>query len=85
MKNILPLTYFFGAIILMVALHVLLPIAKIVGFPWNVLGLIPLILGLSLAIVADRMFHQRGTTVKPFEQSTALVSDGVFRFSRHPM
>jgi protein-S-isoprenylcysteine O-methyltransferase Ste14 len=85
MKNILPPTYFFGAIILMVALHVGLPIAKVIDFPWNVLGLIPLIVGLLLAIVADRMFHQHDTTVKPFEQSTALVTGGVFRFSRHPM
>jgi protein-S-isoprenylcysteine O-methyltransferase Ste14 len=25
------------------------------------------------------------TTVKPLEESTALITDGVFRFSRHPM
>lgn len=45
----------------------------------------PLIFGVALNISADRMFEQHKTTVKPFEESTALVTDGVFRFSRNPM
>lgn len=85
MKKILPPTYIFGAMVVMIALHFLFPIAMIVGFPWNLLGVIPLILGLLMAIIADRVFHQRGTTVKPFETSTVLVTDGAFRISRHPM
>jgi protein-S-isoprenylcysteine O-methyltransferase Ste14 len=85
MKKILPPTYLFGAIVLMIALHFLLPIMPFFGFPWNLLGVIPLIVGLLLAIVADRVFQQRETTVKPFETSTALVTDGVFHISRHPM
>lgn len=28
---------------------------------------------------------QAGTTVKPFQESTALITDGVFRLSRNPM
>lgn len=45
----------------------------------------PLIFGVALNISADRMFKQHKTTVKPFEESTSLVTDGVFRFSRNPM
>ena len=73
------------AIAVIVILHLLLPVAKIIPVPWNIIGIIPLACGIAINIVADKAFHQAGTTVKPFEESTALITSGVFRFSRHPM
>ena len=35
--------------------------------------------------MADRALIKHHTTVKPFEESTALITTGVFRISRHPM
>lgn len=35
--------------------------------------------------MADAAFKKAQTTVKPFEISTALITTGVFRISRHPM
>lgn len=35
--------------------------------------------------MADSAFHKASTTVKPFQESTALITDGVFSISRHPM
>ena len=34
---------------------------------------------IGIVFLADRQFKRRGTTIKPFETSTALVTDGVFR------
>ncbi len=34
---------------------------------------------------ADGLFKRKNTTVKPFEKSSALILEGPFRFSRHPM
>ena len=42
-------------------------------------------LGVILNLVADAAFKKHGTTIKPFEESTALITGGVFRISRHPM
>jgi protein-S-isoprenylcysteine O-methyltransferase Ste14 len=84
-KRMLPPTYLLVAIVLMLVLHFLLPVYKIVPIPWSVLGLIPLACGIALNLVADRAFHQAQTTVKPFEESTALITTGVFRISRNPM
>jgi protein-S-isoprenylcysteine O-methyltransferase Ste14 len=84
-KTVLPPTYLLVAIVLMLALHFLLPVYKIVPIPWNILGVIPLACGIALNLVADRAFHQAQTTVKPFEQSTALITTGAFRISRNPM
>jgi protein-S-isoprenylcysteine O-methyltransferase Ste14 len=38
-----------------------------------------------LNLAADRSFKKNKTTVKPLEETTALITDGVFRISRHPM
>jgi len=84
-KKTLPPTYFFYAIVLMIALHFLLPVSKILRFPWNLLGLVPLVVGAILNLIADRDFKRAGTTVKPYEKSTTLVTSGVFRISRNPM
>jgi protein-S-isoprenylcysteine O-methyltransferase Ste14 len=47
--------------------------------------MLPLMIGIILNLLADRSFKQHKTTVKPCEKPSALVTDGVFRLSRHPM
>jgi protein-S-isoprenylcysteine O-methyltransferase Ste14 len=84
-KNMLPPTYLVLSIIAIVAVHFVFPLVKIVSFPWNLVGIIPLVMGLIINLVADKAFKRLGTTVKPYEESTSLITDGVFRFSRHPM
>lgn len=83
--KLLPPTYFYSAVVLILGLHFLLPGAQVIHSPWRYLGLIPLLLGSALNIMADQSFKRHNTTVKPFEESTFLVTEGVFRFSRNPM
>lgn len=66
-------------------LHFLLPVATFIAYPYNLAGGVPLVLGIILNLLADAALKRVGTTVKPFEESTALITDGVFRISRHPM
>jgi len=84
-KPVMPPTYLFIAIVIMVALHFILPAAIIIRTPWHMTGIIPLVTGLILNLVADRDFKKHRTTVKPFEESTALITAGVYRLSRNPM
>jgi protein-S-isoprenylcysteine O-methyltransferase Ste14 len=84
-KRILPPTYFLGSLALMAALAYALPITEVVAWRWRALGVAPIAVGVWLNLAADRAFRTRGTTVKPFEHSTALLTDGVFRFTRNPM
>jgi protein-S-isoprenylcysteine O-methyltransferase Ste14 len=81
----IPPLYFAGAIVLMIALHAALPIARIVAWPWSLTGGVLMIAGVALAIWAERLFTRAGTAVRPFEPSTALVEDGPFRRTRNPM
>ena len=85
MKRSLPPTYFLAAVLLMLACHVFVPVRRLLLFPWTLLGLIPVGLGIGLNLVADRAFKTHATTVKPFQTSTRLVTTEVFGFSRNPM
>ena len=85
MKKVLPPTYFLLALAGMTLLHFLWPIHRYWGFPVRLLGLGPLALGIVLNAVADRQFSQHQTTLKPFEQSSALVTAFPFSISRNPM
>ncbi len=84
-KPVMPPTYLFIAIVIMVALHFILPVTTIGQTLWKLVGIVPLAAGLILNLVADRDFKKHRTTVKPFEESTALITAGVYRLSRNPM
>ncbi len=84
-RKLLPTHYLLFAISIAVALHFLLPGMTIFPRLWNLLGLIPLVGGIIINLIADGAFHKAGTTVRPFQESTALITDSVFRMSRHPM
>ena len=83
--KILPPTLLFAAVLLMIALHLLFPVMQIVPVFWRLLGVFPLGLGLAVSYIAEKQFRQAGTTVQPFEGSSYLVTDGLYRFSRNPM
>jgi protein-S-isoprenylcysteine O-methyltransferase Ste14 len=81
----MPTLWLLVAIVVQAALQFLLPLPRVIPVPWNLLGAIPVALGVILNLVADRAFHEAGTTVKPFEESSALLTGGVFRITRNPM
>jgi len=84
-KKILPPTYLLISILVMVDLGLVFPIPRVIPPFWNLLGLLPLVFGVLLNLVADRAFQQAHTTVKPFSQSSSLVTEGVYQISRNPM
>jgi protein-S-isoprenylcysteine O-methyltransferase Ste14 len=85
MRKLLPPHYFFCAIVLAVVLHFLLPVREILTYPWRLLGLAPLVIGIVLNLLADQAFKKHDTTVKPFEESSVLITEGVFGITRSPM
>jgi protein-S-isoprenylcysteine O-methyltransferase Ste14 len=83
--KIMPTTCLLMAIVAMIAIHFVLPVARVIPPLWNMLGILPLAVGIVLNLIADAAFHKAQTTVKPFQESSALIMDGVFRLSRNPM
>lgn len=84
-KKIMPPTWLLIAIVIMLVFHFLFPVKLVIPRFWNLLGLIPMFLGVAINLSADKAFHQVKTTVKPFEESSALITNGVFQISRNPM
>jgi protein-S-isoprenylcysteine O-methyltransferase Ste14 len=85
MRNILPTTWFLSALVIIPILHLLLPGARWLPFPWTLVGALPVLVGVGLNLSADAALKRYGTTVKPLEETTALITEGVFGISRNPM
>ena len=84
-RRILPPIWFLLALGLAVALHYLLPIARLLSPPWSYAGAVLVIVGIVMSAAGSSAFRRVGTPVVPFEPSTVLVTDGLYRFTRNPM
>jgi protein-S-isoprenylcysteine O-methyltransferase Ste14 len=73
------------AILLVIALNFSLPGLTLIPSPWTLLGILPILTGLALSLSADQTFHRAETTVNPFDLPTALVTSGLYRYTRNPM
>ena len=80
-----PSAYFLGALAAMLALHLYWPVWQVSGAWIGYAGLVLVGLGLGMNIWAASAFQQAGTPVKPFTPCKALVTQGVYRYSRNPM
>ena len=81
----LPPVYFISALLLQGVLHKWLPLVHWLSWPWRWSGVLFIAAGVALALTANRQFSSMGTTVKPFQPSTALATGGVYCFTRNPM
>ena len=59
--------------------------APLFASPWVYLGLLPMAAGITIAVQGSRQFAAAETNIIPLTESTTLVTDGVFAFSRNPM
>src|SRR2546426_1316558 len=83
--RIYPPVYFLLHLLVMVGLHLFVPFARWIPSPLNYLGVAPMLAGIVLALSGRSLFIRHGTTVRPFEESSALVVSGPFRLTRNPM
>lgn len=84
-NKIMPPTWMLIAMFTILVLHFLNPLTWIIPKSWNLTGLVLVGSGLIMNFIADNAFHQARTTVKPFDESTMLVTGGVYEISRNPM
>lgn len=84
-KKILPPAYLLIYIAVGIILYLLFPIATIIHTPYTYLGIPIVLLGILLIIWSGSILRNRNTTVWPHGKSSALVTEGPFKFSRNPM
>ena len=80
-----PPAWFFTAVAAMVGLRVFLPGPTLLPDAWSLTGLLPIAAGIVLNVAAVSAFRRLGTTTAPEGRPVALVTDGVYRFTRNPM
>ena len=85
MNKIFPPLLLLMCLLLMVLLRWAWPIGIVFPVPINLLGTVPLLLGVFVSVSAERQFARVGTNVNPFGEPGKLVTDGWFRYSRNPM
>jgi len=85
MRRLLPITLFLVALAAIARLDSSLPVVRVVGWPWRLAALVPMIISGAMIALAARALREARTTVKPFKRPTSLVTHGVYRISRNPM
>lgn len=84
-RILVPPVYMVLGLMAMTALHLFVPLARTVPVPWSYAGAVLIVLGIAITATAAGAFAHAGTPIRPFEPSTALVTTGVYRYTRNPM
>src|SRR3989344_7249850 len=77
-----------GIILLAISLllHFTFPIAKIISYPFNLLGIALIVGGITITITAKKAFDKTKTPLTPHEgKPKKIVRQGLFRYTRNPM
>jgi protein-S-isoprenylcysteine O-methyltransferase Ste14 len=84
-RRIVPPIYLVAALAASALLHFCLPLARLIPAPYNYAGALPIVIGLVIAASSAGFFRRAGTPIIPFSPSTALVTEGAYRYTRNPM
>lgn len=85
LPRLLPPIWLAIALVLIVALHRWLPIATLIPAPWNRAGIAIALAGLALGGWSSSLFRVARTTIIPYQESSALILSGPYRFTRNPI
>ena len=84
-KKILPPVYFLAAAVMMAVLNYFAPIRNILYPPVTYSGAVFIIIGFFIMIWSAVLFNKAGTAIKPFDESTHMVTEGMYQLTRNPM
>ncbi len=63
----------------------LFPTLSIISAPYNKIGLVLLILGLSVTFYSFYLFKKNKTPIIPGQMPKFMVAEGIYKFTRNPM
>lgn len=84
-KRPLPPTYFNLALILIIGLHFIIPLRQLIDWPYRWIGAIIGGFGAWVTIWSDQLFKRYKTEIEPYKESSTMIVEGPYRFSRNPM
>lgn len=84
-KKIMPPTFFYLGIVLIILMHLIFPIKQIISYPYTFSGLLIILIGAILNIWAWSLFIKDNTTQNPYKTPNKFVLIGIYNISRNPM
>ena len=81
----MPPTYFYLGIALIILMHFIFPVIQIIHYPYTLIGILFIILGMVLNLLAWLLFIKNKTTQNPFKNPDKFIVDGIYKISRNPM
>ena len=84
-RVIYPPVWLLLGLIAIFSLTELYPLLRFTSLAAQVVGGVIIVVGLLLLVSANGLFVRAGTDVIPFRNVSALVTGGVFRYTRNPM
>ena len=79
-----PIWLVFGLVCIF-GLNEYFPGPRFASIEGQLVGGVIIVIGLALLVISGGLFKQAGTDLVPFKNVTALVTSGVYRFTRNPM
>ena len=79
-----PIWLLFGLIAIF-ACNEYFPGPRFTSLTWQIVGGAVIVIGLVLLVTANGLFTRAGTGVIPFRNVSALVTGGIYRYTRNPM
>jgi len=83
-KLYIPPTLIAYSILIMIILHFFVPQFNLIGFPYNLMGILIAFSGFILMGKSRDLFRKHQTTLK-IEKSNHMINEGVFSKTRNPM
>ncbi len=80
-----PPVYLYTALLIMLLLHLLIPMLRFIHYPYTLIGILPIAIGIVLNLAADSILKKYNATVKPMLFTEVLIITGVFGRTRNPM
>ncbi len=81
----IPPFYLLISIIALFVLNYLIPIMALFYPPFNYFGVVIIFVGLAVILWHADYFKRHNTPIKPFEPSTFLIKEGLYKYSRNPI
>lgn len=81
----MPDAYFIFFIASSILINFLFPIAKILFFPYTLVGSIVIASGLLMVFAANYLLLKKKTSIQALENPSQLVTTGPFKYSRNPI
>ena len=85
MPKLLPPIWFLLSIMSMIGLHWVLPVYQLFFPPVTYLGLLAIALGIATMVFSAYLFKKNQTAIVPFQESSYLITEGIFNYSRNPI